>query len=127
MVPLLRHVDNQQVCSLVMCEKVINLPLWRPKNRTEWWLAFLTSLTAIPFAFVMVGLGAAQTLNIPQLYLIGLVAGPIFSCYLLGVTRLPLPVKIIAIPIVFAAISFTYLPRSSCGEESSVVAESECR
>jgi len=103
------------------------MTLWRPKNRTEWWLAFVASLTAIPFMLNIAGIGISQALDFPAIYLFGLVVGPIYSCYLLAVTRLPTVSKVIVIPLLFAAIGFTYLPRSTCGDESFEVAKSECR
>lgn len=61
----------------------------------------------------------AQSLDFPMLYPAGLFVAPVFACYLLGLTRIPMLAKVLLIPAVFASIAFSYLPRSSCSEEDS--------
>ena len=94
--------------------------LWRPKSRTEWWLAFAASLSFVPFTLSMAGILLAQSLNAPLFYPAGILAAPVFAGYLISHTRMRLVVKVLFICAAFAGIAFSYLPRSSCGEEDSL-------
>lgn len=68
----------------------------------------------------MAGILLAQSLNAPLFYPAGILAAPVFSCYLISHTRMHLVAKVLFICAAFAGIAFSYLPRSSCGEEDSL-------
>lgn len=93
------------------------MSLWRPNTRTEWWLAFVASLVLVPFGFSMGGMLLAQSLDAPLFYPAGILAAPVLACYLISYTRIHWGAKVLLICIAFAGIAFSYLPRSSCGED----------
>ncbi len=94
------------------------MSLPRPPSRTAWWLAFIFIALPFPFLFVAVSLTAFGNAG-PYIFVLALFAAPLVGCYLLGISRLPLPAKLALIPIFYCAVVFALLPRPMCGDEEA--------
>lgn len=92
--------------------------LLRPPNRVVWWLAFLGSIVLLPVFLVLVSLMPFGVAG-PILYPVGLLSAPLPGCYLIGIARLPLFIKVVLVPLVYCAVVFVFLPRANCGEDGS--------
>jgi len=81
------------------------MKLWRPPNRTSWWLAFLATLLMVPAAIVFVGIAFPSLL-----YPVALLLVPIPACYLVAVTRLHIAGRAILVLVLFMGIAYLCLP-----------------
>lgn len=96
--------------------------MWRPRTRTAWWVAFTASTFLVPLLVALTSLMVGQLVGkVFVFHVVTLLLTPIAGCYLLAVTRRPLFVKVILIPVFFVTIAYMYSPRSRCGDESVFV------
>lgn len=90
--------------------------MWRPKSQTEWWLAFLGATLVVPLAIAIAVSGVAA-ISSELAFLAMPLLTPLAGSYLLAITRKPLWFKVAAIPLYFAAVGYSFIPRHSCGDE----------
>lgn len=90
--------------------------MWRPKNQTEWWLAFLGATFVAPLGVAIAVSGVAAISSEVAFSAIPLLA-PLAGSYLLAITRKPIWFKVAAIPLFFAVVGYLSIPRHSCGDE----------
>lgn len=90
--------------------------LWRPKNRGEWWFAFVGALVVLAPALSFGGIAIAQHLQAEDLSFLGPVVAAQPAIYLVLVSRLRLLWKALLVPVLAVGLAFIYVPRSSCGD-----------
>ena len=101
----------------------VPMKLCRPKNRIEWWSAFVGALLVVApaISFGSVALAELLQLRKPAWLLLGPIAATVPIIHLVLISRLPRFWRILLVPILAGSIVVIYQPRSSCGQDDAPI------